>query len=108
MYHSTPHNTTGVSPAELLYGRKIRTKLPDLQTKSVDDFEDRDRDSEQKEKGKIYWDKKKSARQNEINPGNRVLVRQEEVDKCSTKFYPKPFTVVDKRGNQVVVQSHKM
>ena len=30
MYRSTPHSTTGVSPAELLFNRKIRTKLPEL------------------------------------------------------------------------------
>ena len=27
-YRSTPHTRTGVSPAELLYGRKILTKMP--------------------------------------------------------------------------------
>ena len=27
-YHSTPHCTTGVSPAELLFGRQLRTKIP--------------------------------------------------------------------------------
>ena len=29
-YRSTPHMTTGVSPAELLFGRKIQTKLPEF------------------------------------------------------------------------------
>ena len=29
-YRSLPHATTGVSPAELLFGRKIRTKMPDI------------------------------------------------------------------------------
>ena len=29
-YHSTPHTTTGRSPAELLYGRKITAKLPEV------------------------------------------------------------------------------
>ena len=29
-YRTTPHSTTGVSPAELLYGQKIRTKVPQL------------------------------------------------------------------------------
>ena len=30
-YRSTPHTTIGVSPAELLYGRKIRTKMPEFE-----------------------------------------------------------------------------
>jgi len=29
-YRSTPYTTTGVSPAQLLYGRKIRTKMPEF------------------------------------------------------------------------------
>ncbi|KAL9968146.1 hypothetical protein ACROYT_G026481 [Oculina patagonica] len=37
MYRSTPHSTTGVSPAELLFGRRIRTKLPQLQEFSIED-----------------------------------------------------------------------
>ena len=48
MYRSTPHSTTGVSPAELLFGRRIRTKLPHLEEFTVED-EVRDRDSERKE-----------------------------------------------------------
>ena len=36
MYRSTPHSTTGVSPAELLFGRDIRTKLPQLQEFTCD------------------------------------------------------------------------
>jgi hypothetical protein len=31
---STPHATTDMSPAEILFGRKINTKLPDLTIKS--------------------------------------------------------------------------
>jgi len=29
-YRATTHSTTGKSPAELLFGRKIRTKMPEL------------------------------------------------------------------------------
>ena len=35
-YRSTPHTTTGVSPAELLFGRKMRTKLPELREESTE------------------------------------------------------------------------
>ena len=30
MYRSTPHTVTGVNPSKMLYGRTIRTKLPEL------------------------------------------------------------------------------
>ena len=34
-YRSTPYTTTGVSPAELLFGRKMRTKLPELREEVI-------------------------------------------------------------------------
>ena len=52
IYRSTPHSTTGVSPAQLLFGTLIRTKLPHLQEFSIED-EVRDRDNERKEKEKV-------------------------------------------------------
>ena len=30
LYRATPHPTTGYAPAELLFGRKFRTRLPKL------------------------------------------------------------------------------
>ncbi|CAH3023948.1 unnamed protein product, partial [Porites evermanni] len=62
---STPHSTTGVSPAELLFRRRIRTKLPHLQKFGIED-EVRDRDSERKAKGKVYTECQRNARESEI------------------------------------------
>lgn len=47
-YITTPHTVTGVCPAESLFGRKIRTKLPKLRETIVNDEELRDRDWEKK------------------------------------------------------------
>ena len=58
MYRTTPHSTTGVSPAELMFGRKLRTRLPGIEENTVEDLEVKDRDSEAKEKVKIYIDKR--------------------------------------------------
>ena len=46
-YRSLPHPATGVSPAKLLFGRKIRTQLPELRDVHAE-LEVRDRDNEQK------------------------------------------------------------
>ena len=85
MYRSTPHSTTGVGPAERLFGRQIRTKLLQLQEFSTED-EVRDRDNERKEKRKVYTDKKSNARGSEIREGDKVLLRQEKENKLSTPF----------------------
>ena len=52
-YGSTPHTTTGRSPAELLYGRKMSTKLPEVadweESEELGYQQPRDRDSEKKQ-----------------------------------------------------------
>ena len=58
MYRATPQSTTGVSPAELHFHRKLRIKLPELGNTNINDFEVRDRDGEHKVKGKMYADEK--------------------------------------------------
>ena len=64
-YRSTPHTMTGTSPAELLYGRKLSTKLPELADFGDSDEathpEVRDRDAEKKQRGADYVDKKHHA-----------------------------------------------
>ncbi|PFX34964.1 Uncharacterized protein K02A2.6 [Stylophora pistillata] len=41
MYRTTPHSTTGVSPAELLFHKKLRTCIPGIEEFPVDDQEER-------------------------------------------------------------------
>ena len=56
-YRSTPHTTTDVSPAELLYGRKIRTKMPEFEgdeeeeKSGTTDQLARDQDAKKKKRG---------------------------------------------------------
>ena len=103
---SLPHLTTGVSPAELLFGRKIRTRLPELRDVQVE-LEVRDRDNEQKNKGKMYADNKRKACYSDILLGDKVLVQEERQNKFSTRFNPVPFTIVRKQGNSLVVESQE-
>ena len=105
-YRSTPHSATGVSPAELLYNRKIRTKLPELSDNSRPQTESvRDRDAEKKELGKLYSDAKRHAAESNISVGDEVLLKQKHQNKFTTTFEPTPYEVIGKHGNQLVMQS---
>ena len=53
-YRSIPHNTTGRSPAELLFNRKVKGKIPDLSIDHAYDHEVHDRSAKQKAKSKAY------------------------------------------------------
>ena len=107
MYRSTAHSVTGVSPAEKLLGRRMRTKLPDLCEYRESDYEIRDRDSERKQRGKEYTDRKRGAVESELKAGDRVLVKQNRENKLTTNFNPKPMVVVEKNKNSVVVKSNE-
>ena len=71
----------------------------------MDDQEVRDRDSEAKEKGKLYADEKRCARESDWKEGDTVLSRQERKHKLPPTFRPEPYCVLDKSGNSVVVES---
>ena len=104
VYRATPHATTGKSPAEALFGRKIRTKMPELR-EITEDQEMRDRDAEKKGAAKLYADLKRGARYSEIMPGDHVLLRREHGGKLDTPYYNQPYTVVSRSGSMVTVRS---
>lgn len=73
MYRSTPHLVTEKTPAELLFGRKIKSRFPVL-FENINDVDLRNVDFQNKEKGKKYSVKNK---QNEmqLNIGDIVVVK---------------------------------
>ena len=74
-YRSTPHTTNGASPAKLLLGREIRSKLPDVEElrSASNDSEVLDRDRERKQKGKDYADNLRGACDSNLKKRDKVL-----------------------------------
>ena len=109
-YRVTPRTVTGLSPAELLLGRKLRDKLPKLKIPEGQATEAdwqkllKERDGCAKMKQKIYADNKRGARPSDIAVGDRVLLKQSSENKLSTNFEPHPYKVVRRDGNAVVVE----
>ena len=105
-YRATPHSTTGYSPAELLFNRKINTKLPQLTTESKSKTHRalKKRDAEEKEKMKKNRDKASRAKESEIDVGDTVLVKQVKNNKFSTKFDARPYKVTRKKGTMITAE----
>ncbi|KAK2187190.1 hypothetical protein NP493_176g03000 [Ridgeia piscesae] len=95
-YRSIEHPTTGKSRAELLFACKMRGKLPDMTTNHVPD---------QTGKAKMYADARRGTQYCIVNVGDKVLVRQDKINKLTTTFGATAFTVVNKTGNSFVVES---
>ena len=82
-YRSTPHPSTGATPAELMFSRKMKIKLPEIAFPLKDDLI-RGRDASQKEKMKAYADQRANAEHSLLKVGDRVLVRQPKLSKLSS------------------------
>lgn len=86
----------------------LRNKLPQIDsTRGVDDEEVRDQDASKKEKGKQYSDKRRKAKESDIEVGDVVLVKQERLNKLSSTFGEEKFTVTEKKGSEVILESPK-
>ena len=105
-YRSTPPSMTGKSPEELLYGRKLSTKLPELA--GFDDYDEathpevRDRDTERKQRGADYVDKRHNAADKpNVQEGELVLLEKRKETKLSTSYEKEPYKVIERHGDQI-------
>jgi hypothetical protein len=110
-YRTKPHGITGISPSELMFKRKLRTKIPDIKQNCEEERdvhceeEIRDRDIILKDRNKLYIDTKRKALKSELSFGDNVLVKQSQQNKMCTPFCTTPYKLIHKSGNQCVVQS---
>ena len=106
-YRSTPHTSTGVAPDLLMFGRNIRSELPELiPDKSVVDEGMRDRDWSYKLTQKACVDNKRGAVPSPILPGNQVLLKNTKTNgKLAPNFEQEPYTVLAKEGHEATVES---
>ena len=77
-YPATPHASTVKTPAELLFGRKMRIKLPEV-SPTVIDGDLRCKDATAIRKMKEYADDRNNAKPATFQIGDDVLVRQRSV-----------------------------
>ena len=97
-HRTTSQVSTGVTPAYLMFGRELKTKLPELRSdKYIPDENVRDRDWNHKLTAKAYADSRRGAVLNSVLPGKQILLKNTKTSgKLSTNFEHTPFTVKKK------------
>lgn len=87
-YRATPHSTTGVSPFELLRGRKMRTKLNIFPPQKERVHEDVRRTVRERQCAmKVYTDTKRGAKAPRFKCGDNVRIRKPmHVHKADARF----------------------
>lgn len=104
-YRATPHPSTGVTPADLLYpGRRFKTLLPCHASNNVDKASVRDFNNRAMAQSKAYQDRKRNARLCTLALGDTVLVRQRKRNKITPYYDPAPYTVIAVKGSMVTAE----
>ena len=104
MYRNTEHSVTKRKPAEWLFGRAIRTRLPELQTQHDDKPEDiaaKERMVARGEAEKKRRDMR--AREEELQEGMKVLLKRKHKRKGMSKYDPDPYVLKELVGRQAVI-----
>ena len=108
-YRATPHCTTGVAPATALFGRPIRTKLPNPVVVTSGENHDpvamRERDAHQKLEIKTRAESRRTIKDRDIQVGDTVLVKQPKRQKLSTPYHPTPLTVTKKHHSMLTAEN---
>lgn len=104
-YRATPHSSTNVSPAELLFGRKIRTELPKLPPPRVENSSLRKCDADAKLSMKENAERRRRSIHVAPEVGSLVLVRQQEKGKLIPPFNPTPYRIIAKKGTMLTAKS---
>ena len=96
IYRTTPHIATERSPAEILFGRRNRNRMPDLKQS----------DEAYKNKLKEYADKKRRVREHNLKNGDLVYRKKEKglLNKTEPYYKTEPYKVTDVKGTMVTVE----
>lgn len=106
MYHSTPQETTGVSPGQMMFGRELRNAVPSLEKKDALDWEGaRDHDMILKEKCKNRCDERRAAKPHSLKQGDLVIMRNLKPGALEPRFSAEEYEVVDINGGEVKIRS---
>lgn len=99
-YNAWPHSVTKIPPAELMFGRPVRTLLPNpkLSRPVNHDGELRDRDLLAKFTRNTAEDKRRHAGPNDIKVGDVVLVMQQKHDKADSIYKKSLHKVLEYEG----------
>ena len=113
-YRATPHPSTGVSPAQLMFpGRRFRTRLPHVAIEPLDNDAVAKFNKEASAKAKKYADEKRRVVASSFSVGDTVLVRQQKRNKLTPYYCPRPYKIISlknsmvsaRRGDHIIVRN---
>lgn len=105
-YRATPHSTTGIAPATLLFQYNYRTRLPQtVVIKPANDKEVRRKDAKEKERMKRNAEQHKSLRKTKFKVGDVVLVKRSGIiPNATTPYQTQPYEIIVIKGTMITAR----
>lgn len=90
-----------------LYGRPMRTKLPELRVNRPSDAPMRAKDQKSKDTMKQYADRRRHTKILDLQTDDKVLVHKGKIHQRKTDSYyePQPYTIVEKKGSMITASN---
>lgn len=108
LYHSTPQETTGISPGRMMFGREIYNGIPSIHQPPTLFFEaSRDKDMAMKEYHKQNADIQRQVKHHKLERGDTVLMRNLNKGALQPNFTEQEYEVVNVRGGAVQIKSNE-
>jgi hypothetical protein len=107
-YRVTPHSSTKIAPADMMFNRKINFPIPSynstIDQKSAE-HQLQLNDQMSKDRNKQYIDQRRHTKVVNMEPGDRVLVHQDKQNKLTSYYRPYPYIVTNRNGTMITAQS---
>ena len=102
-YWATPNAMMGVSPAKIMFGRAIRTRLPEFTDSEKSAVLDGALACNLRHKAKMkqHSDKRNRSMPSNVVERDMVLLKQPKTNKMSMTFDPNPYRVGQRQGTSV-------
>ena len=102
-YRATPHCSTKVTPAEMIFGRGIRTEMPSLPmpTPTHDETQFKQNDAAAKAKMKKNAERKRRIGRSDIKEGDKVLLKNPSPKSTDSIYFPQVETVLKRKGDML-------
>lgn len=108
LYHSTPQETTGLSPYKMIFGREVYNGIPSIHQPPTLALEAaKDRDMALKEHQKELADTKRQAKHHDLESGDTVLQRNLKKGALQPNFTAEEFKVVGVNKGAVQIESNE-
>ena len=105
-YRTTPHSTTKVPPAELLYKITVQGILPLLKKHNIINRHKEAKKNELSSQAynKLYTDKKRRVKPSDMKIGDHVLVKQDRRNKLTPTYNETPYVVSARTNSRVTAK----